>query len=240
MKKIKSIGLVLVALSLVLSSCSGNGAATVGQNGEQAVITVTGLGEVYAVPDIGYINVGVRSQGATVTEAIAVNNELARSIQTSLMEQGIDEKDIQTSNFNVYQQSDYDYQGNPINTYYMVENTVYITVRKIESMGEVLDAVARGGANNIYGVNFDVQDKSEALSAARKLAVQSARDQAQELVLAAGVELGGLISINSSTSSAVPFYEYGLGGGGGAAESIPIASGQIPVSAQVLMTFAIK
>ena len=124
----------------------------------------------------------------------------------------------------------------------MVENTVYITVRQIESMGEVLDAVARGGANNIYGVNFDVQDKTEALSTARKLAVQSAQVQAQELALAAGVELGDLISIDSSTSSTAPFYGYGygLGGGGGGGESVPVASGQISVSAQVLMTFSIK
>ncbi|MDO9546306.1 MAG: SIMPL domain-containing protein [Pelolinea sp.] len=240
MKKIMGIGFVLGALSLALSSCSGAGAAVVGQNGEPAVITVTGSGEAYVVPDIGYINVGVRYQGATVTEAIAVNNELARSIQASLIDQGIDEKDIQTSNFNVYQQSDYDYQGNPTSTYYMVENTVYVTVRQIESMGEVLDAVARGGANIIYGVNFDVQDKSKALSTARKLAVQSAQVQAQELALAAGVELGDLISIDSSFSSAAPFYGYGLGGGGGVAESVPVASGQISVSAQVQMTFIIQ
>ncbi len=92
MKKNISIGLILGALSLLLSSCSGNGAVVAGQIGEKAVITATGLGEVHVVPDIGYINVGVRSQGATVTEAIAVNNELAKSIQASLMGQGIDEK----------------------------------------------------------------------------------------------------------------------------------------------------
>lgn len=242
MKKIYRIGLFLGAISLVFSSCSGNSVAAVGQNGEQAVITVAGLGEVYVVPDIGYINVGVRSQGATVTEAIAVNNDMAKSIQSSLSDQGIEEKDIQTSNFNVYQQYEYDYQGNPANTYYAVENTVYVTVRQIERMGEVLDAVARSGANTIYGVNFDVQDKTEALSTARKLAVQSAQVQAQELALAAGVELGDLISIDSSTSSTAPFYGYGygLGGGGGGGESVPVASGQISVSAQVLMTFSIK
>ena len=240
MKKIINFCVVLGVLSLALSSCSSTGAAAVGQNRELAVITVTGLGGVYVVPDICYINVGVRSQGATVTEAIAVNNELAKSIQASLLSQGIDEKDIQTSNFNVYQQSDYDNQGNPVNTYYSVENTVYVTVRQIESLGEVLDAVARGGANNIYGVNFDVQDNSEALSTARVLAVQSAQAQALELALAAGVELGDLISIDSSTTSADLFYGYGMGGGGGMAESVPIASGQIPVNTQVLMTFAIK
>jgi uncharacterized protein YggE len=187
-----------------------------------------------------YINIGVRSQGATVIDAIAINNGQANAIQTALVEQGVAEEDIQTSNFNVYQQSDYDYQGSPVNTYYSVENTVYVTVRQLENLGNVLDAVARSGANNIYGVNFDVEDKSAAQSAARELAVQSGQAQAQELAQAAGFELGELISITSSATSTTPFYGYGMGGGGGKAESVPISTGQIPINAQVEMTYAIK
>jgi len=239
MKKKKSIVLVLGIFLLMLSSCSGSGVPAGEQNSELATITVTGSGQVYVAPDMGYINIGVHSEGATVTEAIAINNRQAKAIQTALEEESVEEKDIQTSNFNVYQQSDYDYQGNPVSTFYSVENTVYVTVRELENLSDVLDAVARSGANNIYGVNFDVQDKSEAQSTARKLAVQSAQAQAQELAQAAGVELGDLISITSSSTSTTPYYSYGIGGGGGMAESVPIASGQMPISAQVEMTFAI-
>jgi len=240
MTKIKSIVLVLVVFSLIISSCSGSGVSAGAQSPEVALITVTGSGQVYVVPDIGYINIGVRSQGATVIEAIAINNEQANAIQTALVEQGIEENDIQTSNFNVYQQTDYDYQGNPGNVYYSVENTVYVTVRQLENLGIVLDTVARNGANNIYGVTFDVQDKSEAQSTARKLAIQSAQAQAQELAQTAGVELGDLVSITSSSTSTTPFYGYGVGGGGGMLESVPISSGQMPINAQVEMTFAIQ
>ena len=240
MKKIKSIALVLGVFSLLMSSCSGSGVSVGGQNAEIAAITVSGSGQVFVVPDLGYIDIGVRSQGTTVIEAIAINNEQAKAIQTALIEEGVEEKDIQTSYFNVYQQSDYDFQGNPVNTYYSVENTVHVTVRQLEKLGEILDAAARGGANNIYGVNFDVQDKSEAQSAARELAVQAAQTQAQELVQAAGFELGDLISISSLPTSTTPFYGYGIGGGGGMAESVPIASGQVPINAQVEMKFAIK
>ncbi len=240
MKKIKSVVLELGVFSLILSSCSGSEVSASGQNTEKAAITVTGYGQVYVAPDIGTINIGVRSQSEIVTEAIAVNNGQAKAIQTALAEQGIAEKDIQTSNFSVYQQTDYDYQGYPVSTYYSVENTVYVTVRQIENLGKILDAVARSGANNIYGVDFDVQDKSDAQSAARKLAVQSAKAQAQELAQAAGVELGDLISIIATSTSTTPFYGIGMGGGGGMAESVPITSGQMPINAQVEMTFAIQ
>ena len=240
MRKMMNIVLVLGVFSFALSSCSDSGVSAGGQTTERAVITVTGSGQVYMVPDMGYIDIGVRSQGATVIEAIAINNEQANTIQTALVEQGVEKEDIQTSNFNVYQQTDYDYQGNPTSTYYSVENTVYVTVHQLENLGKILDAAARSGANNIYGVNFDVQDKSEAQSAARKLAIQSAQAQAQELAQAAGVELGDLISIISSSVSTTPYYGYGIGGGGGMMETVPISSGQMPIDAQVDMTFAIQ
>ena len=238
MKKKIRFSLILLILSLAVNACSGT--SSTGRNEEQTVIRVTGEGEVFVAPDVGYINIGVRSKGNTVSEAIASNNELAKSIQASLLEQGVEEKDIQTSNFNVYQQSDYDFNGNPTNIYYSVENTVNVTVRQIEKIGVILDASAKGGANNIYGVYFDVLDKTEALSTARLMAVQSAQAQALELAAAAGEELGQMISIDSSTTSPEPFYGYGMGGGGGMAESVPIASGQITVSAQVQLTYAIK
>jgi len=240
MKKTNRVVQLLGILLIMLSSCSGSDLMAEGEKSKQAIITVAGSGQVDVEPDLGYINIGVRSQGATVIDAIAINNGQASAIQTALVEQGVAEEDIQTSNFNVYQQSDYDYQGNPVSTYYSVENTVYVTVRKLENLGNVLDAVARSGANNIYGVNFDVEDKSAAQTTARELAIQSAQAQAQELARAAGIELGELISIKSPASSTTPFYGYGVGGGGGMAESVPISTGQIPINAQVEVTYAIK
>ena len=240
MKKIVRIVFLLGVLLLLLCSCSDSGVLTEGHDPAKAIISVTGTGQVDVEPDLGTINIGIRSQGDTVIEAISINNGQSNAIQTALEEQGVEIEDIQTSNFNVYQQSDYDYQGNPSSTYYSVENTVYVTVRQLKNLGNILDAAARSGANNIYGVNFDVQDKSASQTAARELAVQSAQVQAQELAQAAGVELGEMISIISSPTSTTPFYGYGMGGGGGMAESVPISTGQIPINAQVEITYEIK
>jgi len=240
MKKKVKINLIVILIALLTASCSSAPVENTEKNSQQAVITVTGTGQVLVIPDVAYINIGVRSTGDTVVGAIAQNNEQAQAIQFALTQKGIEEKDIQTSNFNVYQQSDYDYQGNPTRTYYSVENTVYVTVMRIDQLGDILDAVARSGANNIYGVNFDVQDKSDAQKAARELAVQAAQKQAQELAVAAGIELGELLSISSSPTSTTQYYGYGMGGGGGMGESVPIASGQMPINAQVEVSYEIK
>lgn len=206
-------------------------------------ISVVGSGLVYVTPDVAYINVGVRSQADSVAQALELNNGQAKAIKDTLVGEGVDEKDIQTSSFNVYPQSDYGFQGEITRTYFVVENNVYVTVRNLTSLGKVLDAVAKSGANNIYGITFDAQDKTSAQSEARTMAVSSARAQAMELAAAAGVELGDIISISTYASYAQPYYNYGMGGGGGApvyAESVPIAAGQMQVNAEVTIVFAIK
>lgn len=237
------IGVSLVVL-VALAACAPAAAAGGGTaNGPVPQISVVGSGLVYVTPDIAYINVGVRSQADTVAEALELNNAQANAIKETLMGQGVDEKDIQTSSFNVYPQSDYDFQGAIVRTYFSVENNVYVTVRNLDGLGKTLDAVAKSGANNIYGITFDVQDKTGAQSTARTMAVDSARAQAEELAAAAGVALGDILSISTYSSYAQPYYGYGLGGGGGGAayaESVPIAAGQMQVNAEVTMIFRIK
>ena len=243
MKKRIVIGM-MAALILVLAACGQayQGSAPAAQT---AQMTVTGSGVVYVAPDVAYINVGVRSEGNTVAEALSSNNTQAKNIKDTLVAAGVAETDIQTSSFYLYPLSDYDYAGEVSRTYYSVENTVYVTVRSLDDLSDILDAVAASGANNIYGIDFNVLDKAEAQSSARQLAIDSAKAQAQELADAAGVELGDIISISSSYSSPITYYGYGIGGGGGSDyaaldSSVPVTSGQIQVGAQVTMAFAIK
>lgn len=233
-----------LAALLILGACAPQGqvAAPVagGTNQPAPNISVTGSGQVNVTPDIAYINVGVRSEGDTVSEALELNNQQAQSIKETLMAEGVAEEDIQTSSFNIYPQSEYDFQGQPTRDFFSVENVVYVTVRNLDNLGQTLDAVARSGANNIYGINFDVQDKTEAQTAARELAVESARRQAQELAEAAGVTLGGLVSVSTAQAAPSPYYGYAYGMGGGGEGAVPIASGQMQISAQVTLVYAIQ
>ncbi|MDK2982291.1 MAG: uncharacterized protein PWQ55_2638 [Chloroflexota bacterium] len=239
MNKKSALAILALVLVMGLAACAPAGPAAA--NAQIPQISVTGSGIVYVVPDIAYINVGVRSQGDTVADAMDANNAQAQAIKDTLVAQGVNETDIQTSSFNVYPQSDYDFQGVITRTYFSVENNVFVTVRNLENLGTILDAVASSGANSIYGINFDVTDKTEAQTSARQLAVDSARAQAQELADAAGVKLGDISFISSSYSYPnVSAGYYGMGGGGAAyavSESVPIASGQIQVSADVTITF---
>ena len=239
--------LVLLVASLFLSA----GKSTLGaqpalaQATEPAkrTINVTGTGKVTLTPDIAYVSIGVHTEGKDAAEAVATNTSQAQKVVGALNAFKIDPKDIQTINFSIYPQQQYDNEGKPQGITYVVDNTVYVTLRDIDKLGELLDAVVKAGSNSINSIQFDVADREAALSEARKLAVANGQKQAEELATAAGVKLGQVLSINSSSPSApVPMYDYKLGMGGAAmAEAaVPVSTGQLIITLDVYMSYEIQ
>ena len=158
MKKKIRFSLILLILSLAVNACSGT--SSTGRNEEQTVIRVTGEGEVFVAPDVGYINIGVRSKGNTVSEAIASNNELAKSIQASLLEQGVEEKDIRTQYLSLNPSYDWN-DGRRVDEGFEANQSLVVKVRDLEKISEVLDAGVKSGANQAGSVNFTIDDPSE-------------------------------------------------------------------------------
>jgi len=162
----------------------------------------------------------------------------------ALKKAGIDEKDIRTTNFSIWRQDKYDpLTGQPSGVkVYSVDNTVYVTVRKLDSLGSLLDTLVKAGANNINSIQFDVADKTAAIKQARDAAVQDAKTQAQELAAVAGVTLGEITSVSFYEATSSPVMDgFGKGGGGGAeAAAVPIQPGQMTLTVTVSMTYEIK
>ncbi len=238
------LGLILI---LVLSACSAPAAPgqalSVQQAGEPVrTISVNGTGQVTLNPDIAFISVGVQSQSEQVTNALSENNDKAQAVASALRELGIEDKDIQTSSFNIYPQQQYGPNGEATSTTYVVNNTVYVTVRDLQMMGSLLDVVVRTGANSINGVSFDVQDKSKAVSEARRLAVESARGQADEMAQTAGVTLGELqtMSVYSSQPPMAIYEAKGAGAMAADASQVPLSAGQMVIQVEVSATYFIK
>jgi uncharacterized protein len=232
-------------LAPVLVACGGRALAQTPTPGSPLPggprsISVTGKGEVPLTPNIARISVGVRTEGREVAEALASNNEQAQEVVDALKELGVAERDIQTSNFSIYPQQQYDERGQVIDTLFVVENTVYITVRQLGNLGGLLDAAVGQGANSIYGIQFDVEDKSEAVSEARQAAVEDARAQAQELAEAAGVELGEIQSISTVSSFPGPIFDGRGAGAEQAAADVPISPGQLMITSEVSVVFEIQ
>lgn len=237
----KTFVFAVLALALVLSAC---GPTTINQDAQPVVrnLFVNGVGQVYLTPDIAYIYIGVHTEGATASDAVDANKEQTTAVIDSLKAAGVDDKDIRTTNFSIWPSQQYAPDGTVSGTVYMVDNTVYIVVRDLDGLGDLLDSAIDAGANSINSIQFDVADKTAAVKDARSKAVEDAKTQAEELANAAGVSLGEIQSISFYDSSPYPISE-GKGGGGGVAyaeAAVPIQPGQLSISVSVNITYEIK
>ena len=204
-------------------------------------ITVVGEGVVNIGPNVARTNIGVEVVRPTVEEAAAENSQIVDGLLATLTELGIPGEDIQTSGFNVYAER-YG-AGTPASeeeVQYRVSNTVTVIIRDLDKVGEVLDASIKAGANNIFGVEFLLDDATAVRSEARKVAVENARATAEELAALNGVQVGKVLSISEVVGGAGGFYnnsisnfQIGLGG----AERTPIQPGQLRLTMQLQITY---
>lgn len=168
-------------------------------------ISIEGTGLVTAAPDTAYINSGVTTQGATAREALDLNTKAMADLIAALKESGIEARDIQTSGFSVnpnYVYSDArdenGYSMPPKIQGYQVANTVTVVVRKLDTLGSILDKSVTIGANTINGVSFAVADPSALYNEARKAAFADARTKAELYAEVAGSTLEEINSISES------------------------------------------
>jgi uncharacterized protein len=236
----KILVFTVLAFALILSAC---GPATINQAAQpiSRTLNVNGIGTSYLTPDIAYIYIGVHNEGATASEVVSANKVQTNAVLDALKKAGVEDKDLRTTNFSIYPSQQYDVNGKSTGTTYMVDNTVYVTVRNLDGLGSLLDDTIAAGANSINSIQFDVADKTAAVKEARAKAVEDAKTQAKELADAAGISLGGIQSISFYDNSPVPMAA-GKGGGGGAMAdtAVSIQPGQLTISVSVSITYDIK
>lgn len=206
----------------------------------ESLITVTGEATVEATPDIATISLGVTTTGATGAEAMAANSAALQAVIDRLKAEGVEDRDLQTSNLSLNPNWVTDASGSSatINGY-TASNMLSVRVRAMDKVGAVLDASITDGANTLNGITFDLSEPRPALDEARKAAVADARARAELLVTAAGGSLGKIVSINENQSFGQPMpMSYSKAAGD--AMAVPVAGGQVGMTSSVTMVFEIK
>lgn len=204
------------------------------------MITVSGRGEAAAAPDIARVAAAVVTQGRTAQDAMAANAAAMNRVFAAIREAGVEDRDMQTSAINLspqYRRFGPGESGPPEISGYEAQNQVALRIRDIDGLGEVLDRLVASGANQFYGVSFDISDRTALLAEARRAAVADARAKAELYAEAAGVRLGQVLEISESGSyirvsgaRASSLAEF---------ESTPVAGGESALSANVTIVYAI-
>jgi uncharacterized protein len=206
-------------------------------------ISVSGVGTVSGEPDTLTMSFGVSVLADTVSDAVARAADRADAVVAALMSNGVDDTDIQTTNYSIYPQ--YDYRSNTqVLLGYQVSNTVTAKIRDIPSAGSTIDAVTAAGGDDVTvsGVSFSIEDNEALIEAARDAAWNDAMAKGDQLASLSGVSLGSPVSISESFSEPrPPIYFDTAAAEGGAADSVtPIVPGQQDVEVRLDVVFAIS
>lgn len=235
MKSLQRI--VIVVMIGLLAAFAGAAGA---QDYPPGSLTVDGYGQAFGAPDVAIVQLGVQNSSTDVLQAYNSTNSVVESLIAALIDAGIAEADIQTTGLYMYQDTPYNPQtGEPSNEpIYRVQNSLNVTVRDVQQVGAVINAGVAAGANNIGGITFSIADPAELEQEARAVAIDNARQRAEQLASLMGVTLGDpTIIVEANDGSSPIFYDriQSAMGGGGA----PVQEGQLSVAVRVRVTFNI-
>jgi uncharacterized protein YggE len=169
-----------------------------------ATISVSGEGEVLAVPDIGQFSFTVSAEAEDASTAQEESGTKVNEIIAYLREQGIEDKDIKTENYNLWPQYRWEERVCPAGSYcppgeriqdgFEVSQTIRVKVRDTDEAGAIIAGVGERGATNISNLNFTVDDTDALRAEARNLAIADAKAKAELLASQLGVEIVQLSS----------------------------------------------
>jgi uncharacterized protein YggE len=255
----------LLAAFLAVQTLAGlTGLRYIG-SGVQATntITISGHGEAFAVPDIATFSFSIVSDKPTVSAAQTDVTAKINAMTDYLKSAGVDEKDIQTSDYSVYPQYEYENgvcpMGAPVSSGgattvycppgkqvlkgYEVRQTTTVKVRDTAKAGDLLAGVGGKGATEVSGLNFTFDDPTAVQNDARNKAIADAKSKADALAKQLGVSIVRVVSFNENTSG-YPIYTksvaYGMGAADSAVAAPQISTGQNKVSDDVSVTYEIR
>ena len=220
-------------------------------------ITVSGMAEVQAVPDVAIFTISVNKEGKTAKEAQSIATKAINdTIDFLKNEEAIAEKDIKTMNYNIRPRYEWLKQNctpTPFNTQdcdqkrtlvgYQVSQSIRVKVRDIDRAGEVLAGVGSLGIDNVSGLSFEIDDDDVLKARARREAIADAKRKAEVLAYDLGVEIirvagfseGGTRNIRPMYAKMMAVEDAAL------AEEVPsLPVGENTIRSNVTITYEIR
>lgn len=228
----KKVRIVLIALFLALT------AATV--QAQQEGIRVNGVGTAHGAPDTALVSIGVDALDEAVAAATSTVSSTVERLTAALEDAGVDATDIRTSSFNVHREDWHtDEDGSPAEARYRVSSTLQLTVRDLTALGTLLSTAIEAGATQVHGLQFTVSDDQQLQSQARQLALEDARQRAEELAGLAGLSLGRVLYIEETGAVGFPLTSQSYAMSAMDAAAVPIEPGELSADVQLSVLFEI-
>lgn len=221
-------------------------------------ITVSGMGEVFAVPDRATFSVTIREEGAEVSDAQDKATEKANAIISYLKSSGVEEKDIKTVNYNVNPKYEWEQKacvpgtycepGNQVLVGFEVWQSIQVKVQDPAQAGDLLTGVGSRGASEVSGLSFTIEDEDALKSQAREMAIAEAEEKADALARQLGVSIVRVVGFyEDSYGYPEPYYAKGgvmmdmaMSARAEAAPAPELPAGENKITSNVNVTYEIR
>ena len=238
--------LVLPGMVCAQQSTPGNDSPMIMVNGE-AIVKVT--------PDKVTVLLGVETWNKEIQQAKQQNNDILQKAIAAIKKTGIKEKDIQTDHLSIEPRYKHEYKKKDFIGYF-VRNSMSVVLTEPGKIEQLITGVLTAGVTHIHGIHFETTEFKKHRQEARKLALEAAKEKAENMSAVLGKTIGSPIQISEVKEYGSGYYyggwwRYGrvqsmsqnvaqdLGGQSGDT-SETIALGKISIKGNVSVTFELK
>lgn len=217
-------------------------------------ISVVGNAEVKAVPDQVIISMTVENMGKQLVATKRENDRTVSGVIRYITRNaGVDEKHVQTNFVTITPQYKHCNYNTNISckpyevTHYRVRKGIKIRLNDLDKYENIIAKALELGVTNIEDMRFTTTKLREHKDKAREMAAKAALEKARAVASVLGAEVAEPISVNVDNSD-THYSPVGMlaqnavmsVNSASASSAGNFALGQISISAQVSVTFAIK
>lgn len=250
--------IVMVAFSalcaLFLTACNGTTAPAAGgnvqvpdkiqiENTDTQVITVNAKESIKVVPDMAQVIYGITTQDTDAAKCQEDTAEKMNQLIDVLKGLGIEEKSIQTSNYDLSPRQDWNNNGTIVG--YEMSAQVTVSDIPLDQVGEIISKSVSAGVNQVQSVTYLSSQYDASYQEALKKAIEAAQEKAQALADASGSTLGHAVRITEYGDNQTARYQNAMRSSAmvetaAGAPGAVMMPGEIDVEANVSVEFAIQ
>lgn len=234
-----------LGLALFVGLTTGVAAAQTTGTSAPRLISVSGEGIIKVQPDMATLRFGVVTESDNAEEARRLNAEAAAQAMNAVRALGVPERKIQLEVLRLQPKQEYNEQTRRyVQVGFEAIRIVSVELDDVNKLPELVAQVVQQGANRLESISYDLKDRDAARDEALRQAVTKARDKAQLVASALGVELGPVHRVDEQGFNfPQPVYRMAEMAAADKVQSFEpeaYAAGEIEVRANVQAAFEIR
>lgn len=199
-------------------------------------VSVTASGEISVTPDILLWSCTVKTTAADLSETTKMHTSRMQTALRYLTDNGVDEKDLQTTRMNFRENWNFK-AGSRVKNGYVATSNVNFKISDLGKYNELWAGLSKIEGLSVNNVSYDHSDNEKLQKECLKKALLNAKEKAVFIAETLGEKVGRVLKVVESGSSNHPRPMMETMSVRGGDQTPSIAPGELTISKQVSATF---